>query len=46
MVLSIPKIKSFFSKTPEKVDEITEQMDIDGSREEEDIVAGYSSQDI
>ena len=28
------------------MDEITEQMDIDGTREEEDIAADYSLQDI
>ena len=46
MVLSVPKIKSFFSKTPEKMDKTTKQMEIDGAKEEEDIVADYSFQDI
>ena len=32
MILSVPKIKSFFSKTPEKMEEITEKMDIYGAR--------------
>ena len=46
MIMSVPKIKSFFSKTPEKMDEITEQIEIDGAREEENIAADYSLQDI
>ena len=46
MIMSVPKIKSFFSKTPEKMDEITEQIEIGGAREEENIAAGYSLQDI
>ena len=37
MILSIPYIKYLFYKTPEKIDEITGQMDIDVAREEEDI---------
>ena len=36
MTLSVPKIKSSFSKTPEKMEEIMEQMEIDDSREEHD----------
>ena len=35
MNLSVPNIKSFFSNTPEKKEEIMEQMDIGGAREEE-----------
>ena len=35
MTLSVPNIKSFFSNTPEKMEEIMEQMDIGGAREEE-----------
>ena len=31
LTLSISKIKPFFSKTPEKMEEIMEQMEIDGS---------------
>ena len=42
----VPKIKSFFYKTPEKMDEITEQTEIDGTREGEDISDDYSLQDI
>ena len=34
MTLFVPKIKSLFSKGPDKMEDIMEQMDIDGAREE------------
>ena len=46
MILSVPKIKSAFSKTLEKMDKILEQMGIGGAREEEDISDDYSLQYI
>ena len=46
IILSVPRIKSLLSKTTEKMDKITEQMEVYGAREEEDIVADYSLQDI
>ena len=46
MIMYVPKIKLLFSKTPEKMEEITEKIDIDGAREEEDNVEDYYLQDI
>ena len=42
MILYVPNIESLFSKTLEKMDKITGQMEIDGARQEEDITADYS----
>ena len=42
----VPKIKSFFYKTPEKTEEMTGRTEIAGAREEEENVEDYSLQDI
>ena len=46
LTLSIPKIKPFFFNTSEKTEEIIEQMEIDGDREEEDNMEDLSLQDF
>ena len=46
MIMYIPRIKSFFSKTQEKMEEIMKHMEIDGAREEADNVEDYTLQNI
>ena len=46
MTLSVPKVKLFFSKTAEKMEEIMKQMEIDGAIEEEVTVEDYSLKDL
>ena len=46
MTLSVPNIKQFFSKTSEKMEEILEQMEIDGPRKENDNIEDLSLQDL
>ena len=46
MILSVTKIKSLLSNTPEKMEKITKKKDIYGARKEKDNVEGYSLQDI
>ena len=46
LTLSVPKIKPFFFNTSEKMEEIMEQMEIDGDREEEDNMEDLFLQDF
>ena len=46
MILSVPKINNYSLRPPPKMEKITEQMDIDGTREEGNIATDYSLQDI
>ena len=46
MILSVTKIKKILFNNLEKMDYITEQMEIYGEREEEDIAADYSLHNI
>ena len=46
MIMYIPRIKSFFSKTPEKMEEIMKHMEIEGTRKEADNVEDYTLQNI
>ena len=44
--ISIHNIIQFFSKTSDKMEEIMYKMEIDGARQEEDIMKDYSLQDV